>query len=139
MKTHTDCMTSRQMLKLPGFVDVHVHVREPGATHKEDFASGTAAALAGGITMILAMPNTNPSVVDHQTFSLVKEVIAFWGFHTSVIVDSSLLGYDAMLLGEQLPTCLRNSRNCVLSDTASFLQVNVSFSKPEVHINNTVL
>ena len=74
MKTHTDCMTSRQMLKLPGFIDVHVHVREPGATHKEDFASGTAAALAGGITMILAMPNTNPAIVDHQTFSLVKEV-----------------------------------------------------------------
>jgi carbamoyl-phosphate synthase/aspartate carbamoyltransferase/dihydroorotase len=62
------------MLKLPGFIDVHVHVREPGATHKEDFSSGTAAALAGGITMILAMPNTNPSVTDHQTFSLVKEV-----------------------------------------------------------------
>ncbi|XP_069677002.1 multifunctional protein r [Periplaneta americana] len=74
MKTHTDCTTSRQMLKLPGFIDVHVHVREPGATHKEDFASGTAAALAGGITMILAMPNTSPSIVDHQTFSLVKEL-----------------------------------------------------------------
>ncbi|XP_033610658.1 CAD protein isoform X2 [Cryptotermes secundus] len=74
MKTHTDCMTSRQMLKLPGFIDVHVHVREPGATHKEDFSSGTSAALAGGITMILAMPNTNPSVIDHQTFSLVKEL-----------------------------------------------------------------
>jgi len=80
MKTHTDCMTSRQMVKLPGFIDVHVHVREPGATHKEDFASGTAAALAGGITMILAMPNTNPSVVDQHTFSLVKEVIGFLGF-----------------------------------------------------------
>jgi carbamoyl-phosphate synthase/aspartate carbamoyltransferase/dihydroorotase len=65
------------MLKLPGFIDVHVHVREPGATHKEDFSSGTAAALAGGITMILAMPNTNPSVTDHQTFSLVKEVTAY--------------------------------------------------------------
>jgi dihydroorotase-like cyclic amidohydrolase len=66
------------MVKLPGFIDVHVHVREPGATHKEDFASGTAAALAGGITMILAMPNTNPSVVDQPTFSLVKEVIDIW-------------------------------------------------------------
>jgi carbamoyl-phosphate synthase/aspartate carbamoyltransferase/dihydroorotase len=65
------------MVKLPGFIDVHVHVREPGATHKEDFASGTAAALAGGITMILAMPNTNPSVVDQHTFSLVKEVLIF--------------------------------------------------------------
>jgi carbamoyl-phosphate synthase/aspartate carbamoyltransferase/dihydroorotase len=84
------------MMKLPGFIDVHVHVREPGATHKEDFASGTAAALAGGITMILAMPNTNPSVVDQQTFSLVKEVIGIGGFDTGVIVDNGRLGCDTV-------------------------------------------
>ena len=74
MKTHTDCMSSKQMVKLPGFIDVHVHTREPGATHKEDFASATAAALAGGITMICAMPNTNPSIVDRNTFMLAQEL-----------------------------------------------------------------
>lgn len=74
MKTHTDCMTSRQMVKLPGFIDVHVHLREPGATHKEDFSSGTAAALAGGVTMVCAMPNTNPSIVDQESFKLFKEL-----------------------------------------------------------------
>jgi carbamoyl-phosphate synthase / aspartate carbamoyltransferase / dihydroorotase len=74
MKTHTDCMTSRQMVKLPGFIDVHVHLREPGATHKEDFSSGTAAALAGGVTMVCAMPNTNPSIVDNKTFQMFKEL-----------------------------------------------------------------
>ena len=47
-------------LILPGLIDVHTHLRVPGGEHKEDFASGTAAALAGGITMVLAMPNTNP-------------------------------------------------------------------------------
>lgn len=52
------------MLRLPGLIDPHVHVREPGATHKEDWDSATAAALAGGFTTILAMPNTNPPVVD---------------------------------------------------------------------------
>lgn len=45
---------------LPGLVDVHTHLRVPGGEHKEDFASGTAAALAGGITTVLAMPNTTP-------------------------------------------------------------------------------
>lgn len=74
MKTHTDCMTSRRMVTLPGFIDVHVHLREPGATHKEDFASGTAAALAGGVTMVCAMPNTNPSIVDRSTFTLFQEL-----------------------------------------------------------------
>jgi dihydroorotase-like cyclic amidohydrolase len=53
---------------------VHVHLREPGATHKEDFASGTAAALAGGVTMVLAMPNTNPSVVDKASMALAHKV-----------------------------------------------------------------
>lgn len=48
------------MLKLPGLTDVHTHLRVPGGEHKEDFATGTAAALAGGFTLILAMPNTSP-------------------------------------------------------------------------------
>lgn len=72
MKTHTDCMTSRNIVKLPGFIDVHVHVREPGATHKEDFSSCTAAALAGGITLICAMPNTNPPLVDRSTYDYIS-------------------------------------------------------------------
>ena len=57
------------MIKLPGLIDVHVHIREPGATHKEDWESGTAAALAGGITAVFAMPNTNPPIIDAQSLS----------------------------------------------------------------------
>lgn len=74
MKTNIDCITSRQMIKLHGFIDTHVHVRQPGACHKEDFASCTAAALAGGVTMICAMPNTNPAVVDRESMELVQEL-----------------------------------------------------------------
>jgi carbamoyl-phosphate synthase/aspartate carbamoyltransferase/dihydroorotase len=58
------------MLKLPGLIDPHVHLREPGATHKEDFDSGTCAALAGGITTVLAMPNTKPPIFDADTLDL---------------------------------------------------------------------
>ncbi|KAF6204420.1 hypothetical protein GE061_002761 [Apolygus lucorum] len=76
MKTHTDCMTSRRIVRLPGLIDVHVHAREPGAEYKEDFSTCTAAALAGGITLICAMPNTNPACVDADTFNLVKELAA---------------------------------------------------------------
>lgn len=47
-------------LRLPGLTDAHVHLRQPGYPHKEDFASGTAAALAGGVTTVLDMPNTDP-------------------------------------------------------------------------------
>lgn len=48
------------LLRLPGLVDVHTHLRVPGGEHKENFTTGTAAAIAGGFTLILGMPNTNP-------------------------------------------------------------------------------
>jgi dihydroorotase len=44
----------------PGFIDMHVHLREPGQEHKETVATGTAAAVAGGFTAVACMPNTNP-------------------------------------------------------------------------------
>ena len=47
-------------LVVPGLVDLHVHFREPGFTQKEDFASGTKAAAAGGVTTVLDEPNNNP-------------------------------------------------------------------------------
>ncbi len=46
----------------PGFVDLHTHLREPGETWKEDIASGSAAAVAGGFTAVVAMPNTDPPI-----------------------------------------------------------------------------
>ncbi|MHB8629698.1 MAG: dihydroorotase [Aggregatilineales bacterium] len=45
---------------MPGLVEVHGHMREPGLTHKEDYLTGTRAAIAGGVTTILDQPNTNP-------------------------------------------------------------------------------
>jgi len=59
LRTDVDCLTSSRVVRLPGLVDTHVHLRDPGQTHKEDFATGTAAALAGGITLVCAMPNTS--------------------------------------------------------------------------------
>lgn len=58
------------MIRLPGLIDPHVHVREPGQTHKEDWDTATQAALAGGVTTILAMPNTKPPIFDKSTLAL---------------------------------------------------------------------
>ena len=52
------------LLVFPGLIDPHTHLREPGGEHKEDFFSGTCAALAGGVTTVFAMPNTAPAVID---------------------------------------------------------------------------
>jgi carbamoyl-phosphate synthase/aspartate carbamoyltransferase/dihydroorotase len=60
-------------LRLPGLIDVHVHTRDPGQTHKEDWSSATAAALAGGFTTVLAMPNTRPTVADEASLAAALE------------------------------------------------------------------
>src|SRR6185369_9504707 len=62
------------MLKLPGLIDIHVHVREPGQTHKEDWDTATQAALAGGVTTILGMPNTKPPIFDEATLDIALNV-----------------------------------------------------------------
>ena len=53
-------VSSREMVLLPGFADVHVHLREPGFSYKETIATGTRAAARGGYTAVCAMPNLNP-------------------------------------------------------------------------------
>jgi len=55
-----DTLNAKGCIVAPGFVDLHVHLREPGQSHKETIATGTAAAAAGGFTAVCAMPNTSP-------------------------------------------------------------------------------
>lgn len=57
-------INARGLFVFPGFIDPHVHSRDPGATHKEDFAHSTRAAAAGGVTTIFEMPNALPPVSD---------------------------------------------------------------------------
>jgi dihydroorotase len=61
----------RDRLVVPGLVDLHAHLREPGETHKEDLASGTQAAAAGGFTTICCMPNTRPPIDSRAVTELI--------------------------------------------------------------------
>ncbi|RLF14285.1 MAG: allantoinase AllB [Thermoprotei archaeon] len=61
---------AKGLIALPGMVDLHVHLREPGFTWKEDFYTGTSAAACGGVTTVADMPNTEPPTV---TLSRLKE------------------------------------------------------------------
>lgn len=58
---------------MPGFIDLHVHLRDPGLTYKEDISTGTMAAAAGGVTTICAMPNTKPVVDSVETLRYVYD------------------------------------------------------------------
>jgi dihydroorotase len=74
---------------LPGVIDDQVHFREPGLTHKEDIASGSRAAVAGGITSFIEMPNTNPQTT---TIELLEEKFA-------TAKESSVANYSFMFGG----------------------------------------
>ena len=56
----------------PGLVDIHVHLREPGFEYKETIATGTLAAVAGGVTSVACMPNTNPPIDDQAIVYFIK-------------------------------------------------------------------
>lgn len=60
---------------IPGFCDVHVHLREPGFSYKETIATGTAAAARGGYTAVCAMPNLNPTPDSKQNLAVQKNLI----------------------------------------------------------------
>jgi dihydroorotase len=66
---------ARGLVVAPGLVDVHVHLREPGQTHKENIESGSWAAAAGGITTMVCMPNTVPACDNAGTIQLINDVI----------------------------------------------------------------
>jgi dihydroorotase len=63
----------------PGLIDLHVHLREPGQTAKENLASGTAAAARGGFTSLVCMPNTNPAIDSAGTVALIRDRAAQQG------------------------------------------------------------
>ena len=58
--SNCELLDARGLIVAPGFIDIHVHLREPGQSHKETIETGTMAAAAGGFTSVCAMPNTSP-------------------------------------------------------------------------------
>lgn len=81
------------MLTLPGLIDVHVHLRDPGQTEKEDFFTGTSAALAGGFTTILDMPNNKVPIttlerLEEKIRSAQEKTVCDVGFYFGSLGDN---------------------------------------------------
>ncbi len=80
-----ETINAEGLVALPGMIDAHVHFREPGLTHKEDWASGSRAAAKGGITSVIDMPNTAPQTTTlralEQKRELAKKSIVNYGIY----------------------------------------------------------
>lgn len=72
-KEHEEIIDATGCYVMPGFVDLHVHLRDPGLTYKEDIITGAKAAAKGGVTTICAMPNTKPVVDSVETLKYVYD------------------------------------------------------------------
>jgi dihydroorotase len=90
------------LIVLPGVIDVHVHMRDPGLTYKEDFRSGTEAAAAGGITTVFDMPNSSPPLEDVESLRLKMRAA-----REKALVDYALYGLLARGNGAKLPALIR--------------------------------
>ena len=72
-KSKIESIDATGLVVCPGLIDIHVHLREPGFSHKETMASGSRAAAAGGFTTIVAMPNTSPAADNASTIAWIKD------------------------------------------------------------------
>ena len=97
---------------VPGFIDLHVHLREPGFEEKETIASGTAAAAAGGITTLAAMPNTEPAADSAAVVELVRERPRRQGIAASTPWGCLPVAAAA---GSRLPSASSTMQGCALS------------------------
>src|SRR3984893_4410435 len=68
-----EVIDAKGLIVAPGLIDMHVHLREPGQSHKETIASGARAAAAGGFTTIICMPNTSPPADNPATIAWIKD------------------------------------------------------------------
>ena len=89
----TETIDAQGHLLLPGVIDPQVHFREPGATHKEDLGSGSRAAVRGGVTSFLEMPNCRPATVDQiqmdwKLARAARTCVANFGFFIGATKDN---------------------------------------------------
>ncbi|MEO0510670.1 MAG: dihydroorotase [Verrucomicrobiota bacterium] len=106
----------------PGLVDIHVHFRDPGQTHKEDIASGSRAAAAGGFTTVVCMPNTSPVCDNAGTIQRIMDKVERDSVINVYPTGCLTIGMD----GEQLaPTGqLKNAGVVAVTDDGKCVQSN---------------
>lgn len=115
------------MITLPGLIDTHVHLREPGATQKEDFETGTQASLAGGYTCVLDMPNNpqptiTPQALEEKIKLAKNRIYADLGFHFGATLDSSQYFQEIKTKVFGLKVYMNHTTGTLLQENPKILQ-----------------
>lgn len=127
---------AKNLMVFPGIVDMHVHLRDPGQIQKEDIFSGTNCALAGGVTSMLCMPNTNPVIDNEKTATYIKETalkarakIYMCGAMTNSLEGKTLANYEGY---KKWGIIAVSDDGRPVSDTDTMLQAMLKAEKNEL-------
>lgn len=117
-----------EIVTLPGLIDPHVHLRDPGQTHKEDFYTGTSAALAGGYTVVMDMPNNAQLIetsdkLDEKIESARKQAVCDIGFHFGTLGNNTEVFNDIRDKVLGLKLYLNLTTGAFLMDASKILKV----------------
>lgn len=136
-----------EILTLPGLIDVHVHLRDPGQTHKEDFTTGTSAALAGGFTTIVDMPNNATPITTLETLTeklqlASEKAVSDIGFHYGSLGDNLDTFDEAAKHAVGLKLYLNNTTGGYLLDAQHLKDIYAAWPKEKVvllHVEEDVI
>lgn len=122
---------------LPGLIDIHVHLRDPGQTDKEDFTSGTSAALAGGFTTVIDMPNNTLPVTtvgrQQEKITLAKQkAVSDIGFHYGSLGDNLDTFAEAAQYSVGLKLYLNQTTGNYLLDSAHLKKIYAAWPREKV-------
>lgn len=135
------------IIKLPGLIDVHVHLRDPGQTEKEDFTTGTSAALAGGFTTVIDMPNNAQPITTLERLQEKREIaskktVSDIGFHYGSLGDNLDTFKEASKTAIGLKLYLNNTTGGYLLDAKHLREIYAAWPKESVvllHVEEDVI
>jgi dihydroorotase-like cyclic amidohydrolase len=125
------------IIRLPGLIDAHVHLRDPGQTDKEDFTTGTSAALAGGFVTVLDMPNnavpiTSVERLQEKQRIAAQKAVSDIGFHYGSLGDNLESFAEASRLATGLKLYLNKTTGGYLLDAAHLRKIYAAWPRESV-------
>jgi dihydroorotase-like cyclic amidohydrolase len=124
-------------IRLPGLIDIHVHLRDPGQTQKEDFTSGTSAALAGGFVTVVDMPNNAEPITTLERLKEKRRIaqsktVSNIGFHYGSLGDNLDTFEEAAKLSIGLKLYLNNTTGGYLLDVKHLKEIYAAWPRDKV-------